>query len=247
MKIKILKIVIPLLLVLLIQNELSAQGAKSKKPGSTDKNGNERVNTEESVESEDKTESSTENYDVDQTEVIINDYVKGEPIELYDLINMFLPDEEVTAEEFDWDKGDHIKAIQWKQKEEGNPKGYFYKQGDLRMTIGGKEYNFSRESKYQFKWHLGLSGSKNGFSQFGVSSDIAFYEYEVTLDYLFPGRNFEAKLLEENDKYGGKGAEYEIIFPGKRKFWLSASTSGGSHGNTLSIDCFFNKNDLDKY
>jgi len=241
------KYILLFIIILLPVFSYAQNGAISKKPGSKDKNGNERVNTEDSAGSVTKPESSTENYEVDHTEEITTDYAKGEPIELYDLIYMFLPDEEVTAEEFDWHIGDHIKAIQWKQKEEGNPKGYFYKHGDLRMTIGGKEFNFSRESKFQFKWHLGLSGSKNGFSQFGVSSDIAFYEYEVTLDYLFPGRNYEVKLLEENDNYGMLVAKYEVKFPNKKTFWLSALKSGGSHGNTLSIDCFFNKNDLDKY
>ncbi|MBK9334845.1 MAG: hypothetical protein IPM96_21205 [Ignavibacteria bacterium] len=101
----ILSIVIPLLLILLMQNDVLAQGAKSKKPGSTDKNGNERVNTEESVESENKTESSTENYEVDQTEVITKDYVKGEPIELNDSVAIVI---EATNGEFKSMTGDIV-------------------------------------------------------------------------------------------------------------------------------------------
>ena len=243
MKIKILKIVIPLLLVLLIQNELSAQGAKSKKPGSTDKNGNERVNTEESVESDNKTESSTENYDVDQTEKKMENYSKGEPIELYDLIYMLLPDEGDDRGVSEWSKVKNIKLINWTDKFGDEDKG-FLENGEVSLTTGKKAF--------KDKWNISVHGGKNGYSILSItyfwnSSEDFEYGYD-DLERLFNTQTITSKILERDEGLTGGWVLYEIKFSDKKVFWMKVDTTdSGNRVYVFDITVYIDKNEIDKY
>lgn len=237
MKIKILIIVIPLLLVLLIQNELLAQGAKSKKPGSTDKNGNERVNTEENVKSDNEPESSKENYEVDHTEEITTDYVKGKPIELYDLIYMLLPDEGASTNNFNFDKLNEIKAVEWQKSDYEN--GF----GIMDVFINGmKEVN---------EWYISIISNQ---SNFNIGKGTAAYsfpydeEQNTALEYLFINNGYSSKALEK--KTFEIGAQYyvvyEVKFPSKKTFWLVEEYDSGTRQGSYNLSFYLIKDEVKK-
>lgn len=241
MKIKILIIVIPLLLVLQIQNELLAQGAKSKKPGSTDKNGNERVNTEESVENNIKTESSTENYDVDQTEKNTKNYSNGEPIELYDLVYILLPDEGETAQEVDWKKLDDINNLKLEDKYYDKFSNRSSQYGNAIIMVNGRIFDGN-------DWSVDFEGYENGWSIFDLSYVFNIFsvdfdtEFYFDLKNLFLSSNFKSKLISEDDYYGYL---YEVKLPNKRSCWMQIKQVGNKIPD-FRLSFFLNEKEVNK-
>src|SRR5690606_31077014 len=128
---------------------------------------------------------------------------------------LLLPGEDNNDDYMSYETGDEIKAIEWeKEKFYDDFMKLYHKNGNLRMTINNEEFGFSRESNNQFEWHITLSGDESGYSQFNISSDIAFQDYSMALEYLFGDKEFNGELVKECEGYGINGFKiYEIKMP----------------------------------
>lgn len=175
-------------------------GANAKKPSVDGK------------KNEEKTESSTENNKVDQTEVITKDYVKGEPIELYDLIYMLLPDEgETSIEMFDLTKlgnTEKLDVLVNKKLELNN------------SLIFSKD---SRGTKDNFWYSVCIAFRDD--SKKGTQFECDNY---MNLQTLLPQSNYSSKLIRQNGCSSGYGeALYEIKITGKKSLFLSIDYNSG--------------------
>lgn len=180
----------------------------------------------------------------------VKTYKKGEPIELYDLIYMLLPDESETSDKFDWSKVDEISAIKWGKKEcweercSKNTK-------DVSITINDKKY-WSRDNG---GWNIDIDGNEAGWSAFDISyvynsADVFDLECDIEIKKLLNNQAFTSKIIEKGDN-GYNCILHEVSFPGKKMFWMKVwedhgiGRGGGIH--SFIIDCFLNKNEIEKF
>ncbi len=103
-------------------------GANAKKP------------SVDGSKNEDKTGNSTENIKVDQTEVISKDYANGEPIELYDLIYMLLPDESEGSKTMKWESLNDVTSVIWGNKFYNDIEKVFKKNGKALLLLMEKKF-----------------------------------------------------------------------------------------------------------
>lgn len=188
---------------------IAQEGANAKKP------------TVDGAMEEEKTESSTENIKVDQTEVITKDYVKGDPIELYDLIYMLLPDEGEDSKFMKWESLNDIISVNWEDKFYDDAGKIFKKNGKAFITINGE--------KVLPEVELFLEGDNEGFkviwiildNAMGILSIDKYLEQmkPVPVDLLFPEKHFISKFIKENTESSTllEGL-YEVKFPTKNNF-----------------------------
>ncbi|MBE2216645.1 MAG: hypothetical protein IAE90_00485 [Ignavibacteria bacterium] len=200
-----------------------------------------------------------ESSDPDQTEMKSNDpyspeeikqYRKGESIELFDLMEILMPAENETPDEFDWSKGDLVPAINWQEKQCNQD--FCYKLGVVKVLINGKK------TEAEGDWNFSIDGSKtsNGFDSFsasfgyfshGIGGGDVDCESSLNLEYAFPNRNLNSTLLAKKECMGGEAyADYEVKFPGKRTVWIRINYSSGSRQGMWIITCFFNKSEMEK-
>lgn len=189
------------------------------------------------AKNEEKTENSTENIKIDQTEVITNDYVKGEPIELYDLIYMLLPDENGNDIKFYFEKLDVIKAVEWQKSDYEN--GF----GILDIFINGK--------KEVEEWSISIISNQSNFN-IGKGTTAYSFPYDeeqnTALEYLFANNEYSSKILEK--KAFEIGAQYyvayEVLFPGKKTFWLVEEYDSGTRQGSYSLSFYLIKDEVNK-
>jgi hypothetical protein len=219
-----------------------------KKPGSTDKNGVERVNTEENEKSDNENESSTENYKVDHTEVISNDYIKGEPIELFDLMNLFIPVEGDSRTEFEYNSVDNL-GLKWEKEKHCWDDGC-QKYAIAKVKVGGN--TIESEVSVDLIGEVNANVYKSimisyGFASHGIGGGDIQCDEALYIDYSFPNKNYESKLLDKREcQYNDGESLYELKFPGKRTVWAVISYSCGSRQGGLYIKFYFNKEDAAK-
>lgn len=172
----------------------------------------------------------------------VKSYKKGEPIELYDLIYMFLPDENETG---DWDKISKIDCIKWGKKD--CRLNDCSQTGDLRITVNGK--------KFKSEWWVWFEGKESNWMGFSItytynSSDNFDLIYTIDLNTLLNHQNFTSIIIE-----GGGGSDlpyitYEMNIPSKKKFWMKVQTEGGNGKGggiwSFYIKCSLNINEIDK-
>ena len=179
----------------------------------------------------------------------VKQYRMGEFIELFDLMEILMPGENETANEFDWSKGDLVPAFNWQEKQCNMD--YCYKTGIVKVLINGKKTEAAGD------WSFSIDGSKtsNGFSSFsadfgylshGIGGGDVDCESSLNLEYAFPNRNLNSLLLAKKECMGGEAcADYEITFPGKRTVWIRINYSSGSRQGMWSITCFFSKSEME--
>jgi len=238
------KYILLFIIILLPVFSYAQNGAKSKKPGSKDKNGNERVNTEDSAGSVTKPESSTENYDVDQTEKKTKNYSNGEPIELYDLIYMLLPDESVSTSNFNFDYLDELGIVFMFDGHEAN----WHTSNENVFGILDVAFNGIREVD---EWSISIDQNRSKFN-LGKSTpaySLPYDEYKGTaLEYLFPSKKYSFKILEKKslENYAKTYELYEIKFPDKKSFWIAERFDSGTDQGNYYLFFYLNKNEVKK-
>lgn len=202
-------------------------GANAKKP------------SVDGAKEENKTENPIENNKIDQTEESEKNYIKGEPIELYDLIYMLLPDDGEIEKEVEWGIENSITALVFEDKLCNN----LYCTRDIKniISINGQTY--------EKDWSVGIEGINKGYSRIKAvytfnSKDVFDLNYEVDISRLFGNREYQSKFELES----GRWRAYEVKFPGKKTVWIKLDESGsGNRVYEFSVKCYFNKNKLNVY
>lgn len=218
--------------------------------GCSKKEQNTRQNTDSVKTSTVSTENVKQTNQTTSQLVKMKTYKKGEPIELYDLIYMLLPDENETAEIFDWSKVDEISAIKWEKKECWEKRCHKNTR-DVSITINNKKY-WSRDNG---GWNIDIDGNEAGWSAFDISyvynsADVFDLECDIEIKKLLNNQSFTSKIIEKGDN-GYNCILHEVSFQGKKMFWMKVredhgnGRGGGIH--SFIIDCFLNKNEIEKY
>lgn len=176
--------------------------------------------------------------------VKIKEYMADDPIELYDLINLLLPDESVNTRDFNFDKLDELGIVFMFDGHEENWKtateNVF---GILDITFNGirevDEWSISID-KDRSKFNLGKSTPAYSFP---------YDEYKGTaLEYLFPGKDYSFEILEKKSLENPTRTYelYEIKFPGKKTFWIAERFDSGTHQGNYYLFFYLNKNEVKK-
>lgn len=161
--------------------------------------------------------------------------------DIYDFIKGFLYDSTGYENIGDWAVGIPKKyPVVWKADkiEMSNDTSInFFRMGAAVITIRGKEIMTADKA---VKWNIMLKGPRMGYSSFSIlSPPSSALQEKVTIDSLFKGKPFKAKLLKACDNKAITGFYYyEVKLPKKdlafiKITWLSVN------GNTAyRIDCF---------
>lgn len=176
----------------------------------------------------------------------VKTYKKGEPIELYDLIYMLLPDESATGSIIDWNMGSDIDAIKWKKEKTYNEvTKKSIKHGTLQAKINGEILK---------DWYIALLGNNEGITEISIGDGgtlgSVFLDEQKLLDieYLLSGTNYSYKIIDKyKPEYSVYGRVlYELSFNNKRPAWLQTLYDGGSRLEEFSINIYFKKEDIEK-
>lgn len=157
-----------------------------------------------------------------------------QPIELYDLINKFTPNVIVDYDLFDWKTEANNKSINWLTHGVEMGTNYFYREGETFVSVNGQVIECLDRTTYPCNWGIVLSGVRNGYTSFEVSSVQSQELDKMEITELFKGRMFEAKLLK-TDEFDNK--TYRITFPHKKPIEMKIQYSCGSAGCSLTIVC----------
>jgi len=154
-------------------------------------------------------------------------------IELFDLVNIFTPDKALNYNLYDWNTGANKSQIQWLSNGIEMGDSEFYRNGEAVVSISGKTISCLEKRIVPCKWQISLTGSRNGYTSFSISS-INSQELEImTIEKLFSGQKFVYKLISQDDDC----KIYKVSFPNKKPIKMVISWSCGSAGCSLNIEC----------
>lgn len=175
----------------------------------------------------------------------VKTYKKGEAIELYDLIYMFLPDENETTERFNWDKLDENSIFKLDKKNYNEFDKSYYRIGNVLIAIDGKIYKNATKGK---DWDVNFEGNEKGWSIFDLiftyNHSIVFdYEYYVKPENLFSSVAIDSKQIYEDSRWYQH--IYEIKFSGKRTVWLQIKHEGNKIP-VFKLSFYLNEKEVDK-
>lgn len=156
------------------------------------------------------------------------------PLGLYDLINLFTPDQNLDYSLYDWKTEANNSAINWLTHGVEMGEHEFYREGETVVSVNGKVIQCLDKKTYPCKWGIVLSGVRNGYTSFEISSVQSQELEKMEITELFKGRKFEAKLLK-TDEFDNK--TYRVKFPQKKPIDMSVQWSCGSAGCSLTIKC----------
>jgi hypothetical protein len=168
--------------------------------------------------------------------------------ELYELIKKFLYDSTGYSNVGDWAVG-HAKKFPVKWKEDriimsDDTAINFYRMGNADIAVKGK--TFTDAARQPVKWNIMLKGPRMGYSSFSIiSSPSKDITVKSTIDSLFGGKPFTAKLLKSCDGKTLAGYYYyEVKLPKKDIFFIKFSWLSVNGNTALRIDCY---DDWSKY
>lgn len=159
---------------------------------------------------------------------------QSKPIELYNLVSLFIPDQKLDYNLYDWKTGANNKSIKWLTHGIEMDSTSFYREGEAIVSICSKVIQCLDKKTYPCKWGIVLSGVRNGYTSFEISSVQSQELEKMEITELFKGRKFEAKLLK-TDEFDNK--TYRVKFPQKKPIDMSVQWSCGSAGCSLTIKC----------
>ncbi len=167
-------------------------------------------------------------------------------IELFDLVNMFIPDKNDDYTNLRWSTGANKNSpINWKTNGIDYFETYYFREGAVCITINGESLECLDKYVEPCEWNLKLIGNKGGYSSFHL--DITHFEVNasMTIEEMFSNENIESKLIKECDEASYGHRYYSIKFKNKREFWMHQTWSCGSGGCHIYLDFFLNKYDFE--
>lgn len=161
--------------------------------------------------------------------------------ELYDLIKKFLYDSTGYENVGDWAVGNPKKfPVKWqadKIEMSDDTSINFYRRGIADISIKGKTFMTGTTPA---KWNILLKGPRMGYSSLSIlSSNSAELKPQLTIDSLFAGKNFKAKLLKSCDHKSLAGYfYYEVKIPKKDMSYIKFSWVSVNGSTALRIDVY---------
>ncbi len=175
----------------------------------------------------------------------IKKYKADDPIELYNLIYMLLPDEgeaEAEAEDYvSWERAEEVKIVKWKKKTLDEFVNLYTKEGEVNVKVNDV---VSFNNFY-------LMGNENGYFILGTGHDV-FGEGDlrpgiiVRIEELFHGKEYTFKEISITES-GTLNNLYEVKFPNKKQVWMKIHWEAGKNYEYYSLNFYLNKNDINKY
>jgi len=161
--------------------------------------------------------------------------------EIYDFIKGFLYDSTGYENIGNWAVGNPKKyPVAWKADkiEMSNDTSInFFRMGTANITVRGKEITSADKSA---KWNIMLKGPRMGYGSFSLLSPPSVDLHEkVTIDSLFKGKSFKAKLLKACDNKAITGFYYyELKLPKKDVAYIKITWLTVNGSTAYRIDCF---------
>lgn len=188
---------------------------------------------------------SVRNVTIDSMNVVIDEQKENEllpskfltiakPIELYNLINLFTPDNNLNYELYDWKTEATNKSINWLTSGVEMGEHDYYREGEIIVSINGKVIECLNKTTYPCSWNFILYGVRNGYTSFCLSSVTHQSLSKMNIEELFKGHKFEAKTIK-TDEFDNK--TYRVTFPQKKPVDITIKWSCGSAGCSMSLIC----------
>ena len=156
------------------------------------------------------------------------------PIELFDLINLFTPNEKLDYNLYEWETEANNTSINWLTHGVEMRDHDFYREGETVVSVNAKVIECLDQNSYPCKWGLALYGVRGGYTSFEISSVQSQALEEMSLEELFKNNKFEAKILK-TDEFNNK--TYLVKFPNKKSIKMTVNWSCGSAGCSLNVKC----------
>ncbi len=158
---------------------------------------------------------------------------QSKPIELFDLISLFAPDQKFDYNLYDWKSEANNKSINWLTSGVKMGEHDFYRKGESVVSINGKVLECFENTSQPCKWDIVLRGVRNGYTSFEISSVSSQSLDKMTIDQLFEDHKFEAKITTYDDL----SKTYQVTFPLKKPIEMKIQYTCGSEGCLLTITC----------
>lgn len=155
------------------------------------------------------------------------------PIELYNLVSLFIPDQKLDYNLYDWKTGANNKSIKWLTHGIEMDSTNFYREGEAIVSICSKVIQCLDIKTYPCTWAITLNGVHGGYSSFEISSVFSQELEPVSIEELFKYYRFDCKLLSSDDF----SKIYQVTFPNKKPVEMKIQYSCGSSGCSLTIIC----------
>lgn len=156
------------------------------------------------------------------------------PIELYDMINLFTPQENLNYNLYNWKTESNNPLINWVTNGIESDTDGFYREGNAVVSINKNVIECLDRNSYPCEWGITLLGSHGGYTSFEISSVQSQALEKMDINELFKGRKFDAKIIRTNE-FNNK--TYWVKFPQKKPIEMSVNWSCGSGGCSLSLKC----------
>lgn len=156
------------------------------------------------------------------------------PIELYDMINLFTPQENLNYNLYNWKTEANNPLINWVTNGIESDTDGFYREGNAVVSINKNVIECLDRNSNPCEWGITLLGSHGGYTSFEISSVQSQALEKLDINELFKGCKFEAKIIRTNE-FNNK--TYWVRFPQKKPIEMSVNWSCGSGGCSLSLKC----------
>jgi hypothetical protein len=176
--------------------------------------------------------------------ISIHSNAQFKSIELYDVINILIPD---SLSKFKYVAWNSLPAnggkVNFTDKATLNKITKKYQRStNALISISGK--TFSCEGETNCLWAINLEGDVNGYNQIAISPGLSHdISYATTAEYLFGKNKAQCKLLKRCEEVSDMRF-YEVKIPGKKIFWMQSYIDGGTMGSSLYITVYLNKADM---
>ena len=157
-----------------------------------------------------------------------------QPIEIFDLITLFTPQENLNYNLYDWKTEANSASINWLSNGIESDSEGFYRKGNVVVSINKNVIECLDRNTYPCEWGITLLGSHGGYTSFEISSVQSQALEKMNINELFKGREFEAKILKTNE-FNNK--TYQVKFPHKKPIEMAILWSCGSGGCSLTVKC----------
>ncbi len=156
-----------------------------------------------------------------------------QPIDLIELISLFLVPESVDRTVGDWYAwSGPASPIVWNPNEVrwDERRATFVRDGSAVVTLGGAPIHAAGSSE-PARWPIRMFGPREGYTRVAIASRIASRELSLDLPAQLgaQGVTYEAKRCDAAEPAGGNRL-YEIVWPEYRKAWLHHQWGCGDAG-----------------
>lgn len=154
-------------------------------------------------------------------------------IELYKLIYLFTPDENIDYGLLDWKTGANNPAITWLTHGIDMNDSVFFRSGEAVVSINSQTIECLDIRSSPCMWDIELYGPRGGYTSFEISSVHSQELEPVSIEELFKYLRFDAKIINEDDYQ----KTYFIKFPNKKPIKMVVQWACGSAGCSLNLRC----------